>query len=161
MVCYNTGTMSTPTVENEIEVPKGLPKALHRDKLAEIANYVLEGLSEDEACVLSGFSPKVFKEIKQSNEGVSMYLEKKKIEFKRKHLKIIGEKKSDKNSMWMLEALRPEEFGAKKKGNTTVNVIGAIIKDIQQSDDLLVKTQNESVAQKRGEKQLDVHSALV
>lgn len=145
--------MSTDSVEEKvIEVPNKLPRALHRDKLAEIANYVLEGLSEDEACVLSGFPPKAFKEIKQSNEGVSMYLQKKAIEFKRKHLKIINEKRNDKNSMWLLESLRPEEFGVKKKsGGTTVNVIGAIIKDIRQANELPVKAQDVTYRQVAGQ----------
>lgn len=118
-----------------VEVPKRLPAALHRDKLKEIGNFILEGLTEEEACILAGFSPALFKEIKQTHETVALYLWKKNIEFKRKHLNSISDKRTDKNSMWILENLRPDEFGKKKTGDTTVNVVGAIIKDIRSAND--------------------------
>ncbi len=148
-------------MENEIEVPGKLPKNLHKDMLVKIADYVLEGLSEDEACILSGFPPKDFKEIKQKNHDVAMYVQKKKIEFKRKHLRLVGAKGNDKNSMWLLEALLPEEFGTKRKGgDTTVNVIGAIIKDVQMANELPVKGQDGVEARTREMKTIEVKDVL-
>lgn len=118
------------------EVPGGLPVIIHRNQLLKIGNYIMEGLSEDEACILASIKPKVFQELKKAHENIAIFLEKKRIEFKRKHLLAIHARSSDKNSMWLLEALRPEEFGAKKKvGDTTINVIGSIIKDIQKGND--------------------------
>lgn len=105
---------------------------LSKEMLVKIGGYILEGLSEDEACTLAGFSPQEFHLIKAKNEGVRLYLQKQWIQFKHSHLKEITGKKSDKNSMWLLEKLRPDEFGSQKKGpDTQVNIIGAIIRDIQ------------------------------
>ncbi len=152
--------MST-TEETQIEIPKGLPRTLHKDKLVEIANYVLEGLSEDESCVLAGFDPGAFKEIKQNNAQVAMYLHKKAIEFKRKHLRTIGAKPNERNSMWLLESLRPEEFGSKKKsGDTNINIIGAILKDVQANNELSVKAQEGGSGKTREGMAMRVEDAL-
>jgi hypothetical protein len=154
--------MST-AVELAIEPPKKMPANLHRDKLLDIGNLVMEGLSEEEACVLAGFPPKLFKEIRTTNEGVALFLEKKKIEFKRHHLRNVSAKQNDKNSMWLLENLRPEEFGKKKPGGEgTGNLIGAIIKEIRQNSAVLpVKIHEGTYTTKDAEgRELDPRSVL-
>lgn len=151
--------MQSPDVEL-VELPRRLPSSLHRDKLKEIGCFILEGLSEEEACILSGVSPSLFKELKQTHSVVAEYLMKKNIEFKRKHLAAIAGHRTDKNSMWMLENLRPEEFGKKKGGDTTVNVIGAIIKDIRSTSDGLSVTDVEAVAGKKRRSDITPESVL-
>lgn len=129
--------MSTPIVTT-IEAPKKLPKSLCRETLAKIGAYILEGLTEDEACIMAEFPLGDFKELRQNHQVLSTYLDKMNIEFKRKHLREVNAKKSDKNSIWMLENLRPEQFGGKKRpGGDSVNAIAAIIKAIRQGNDSL------------------------
>lgn len=116
--------------------------------LKKMGEYLLEGLSEDEACILIGVDPAEFREKKEKNEEVRLFVEKQRIEFKRTHLKEITTKRSDKNSQWLLEKLRPEEFGNKKQTDgTTVNIIGAIVKAIQNGKDNkdIITVQSETV----------------
>lgn len=151
--------MATENLE-QIIVPEDLPPSLSKRKLSAIGGFIEEGLSEEEACIMVGFSPVLFKELKQKNEGIHIFLEKKKIEFKRAHLKTIATKSSDKNSMWILEHLRPDEFGSKRNsGNTTVNVIGAIIKDIQKNNDGIEVTQDGTIGAE-STKEITVESIL-
>lgn len=119
---------------DEINLSSFLPATT----LKEIGSYLLEGLTTDEACVLASVDHARFKEFLKTNTVLQTFINKKNIEFKQKHLREIQGKRSDKTSMWMLENLRPEEFGSKKKtGDTTINIVGAILKDIQQSNDML------------------------
>lgn len=101
--------------------------------LKRIGEYILEGLSEDEACVLAGFDPDVFHRAREADKGIRLYLEKQRVQFKHIHLKQINEKRSDKNSMWILEKTLPE-FGPnrnKQVAEETATIIGAIIREIQ------------------------------
>ena len=105
---------------------------MNKDILLRIGGYILEGLSEDEACTLAGFSPMVFHKIKEKDPEIRLFLQKQWIQFKHAHLKEINSKKSEKTSMWLLEKLRPEEFGSQRRGpEVQVNVMSAIIRDIQ------------------------------
>ncbi len=106
--------------------------AFDKNLLIQIGSYMLEGLTEDEACIMIGFPTVKLHSILENDESVRNFIDKKKVEFKHKHLKVIATKSSDKNSMYILEKLRPDEFGNKRSsGDTTVNIISAIIKDIQ------------------------------
>lgn len=101
--------------------------------LKRIGEYILEGLSEDEACVLAGFDPDIFHRAKETDKGIRLYLEKQRVQFKHIHLKQINEKRSDKNSMWILEKTLPE-FGPnrnKQVAEDTATIISAIIREIQ------------------------------
>ncbi len=128
-----------------VPVPEGLPEKIHPDKLAEIGGFILDGLSEDEACVLAGYPAKQLKVLKQNFEKVALYLEKKKIEFKRKHLKTINGKVGEKTSMWMLENVMPEQFGGKRKGADpgAVDALAAIINAVRSANNTIpVKIQD-------------------
>ena len=74
---------------------------------------------------------------------VNKYYNKKNIEFKLLHIETIQKSKSDKNSMYLLEKLRPAEFGTKaKQEGPTINIISAIIKDIQNDNTQSIITLN-------------------
>lgn len=116
------------------EAPEGTI-GLPRESLMRIGSYIIDGLSEDEACIMEGIEPEHFREQKKRNKNISMFLEKKKIEFKHKHLITIKTRSTDKNSQWLLENLRPAEFGVKKKvADEAVDVVGKILKEIQQNN---------------------------
>lgn len=109
--------------------------------LKKIGDYILDGLSEKEACILSDFPYPDFSTLKKNVPGFANYFNKRKIEFKHTHLKNINSKKSDKTSQWMLEKILPEEFGssrAKDPGNS-INIINNLIRDVQRQDQNLIK----------------------
>lgn len=123
--------------------------------LFNIGDYILQGLSEKESCILSDVNYDDFLQEKESNEVTRTFLEKKKVKFKQVHLEAIQKTKSDKNSMYLLEKLRPEEFGSKPKGEgTTVNIINAIMKEIQNDNTSPI------VALNRGTKEV-IENAIV
>jgi hypothetical protein len=109
--------------------------------LTEISNYITQGLTERESCILAGFDYNKLQHEKDTNPEVKETLEKKAIEFKFNHLKEIVKNKSEKNSMWLLEKLRPDEFGTKARNSDqpTINIISAIIKDIQNDNQGIVR----------------------
>lgn len=106
---------------------------MNQDILINICTYILDGMSEREACALAGFSYNELQDLKEGSQKLREVIEKKHIEFKHNHLKEIQKNKSEKNSQWLLEKLRPEEFGSKGRSQDapTVNIINAIVKDIQ------------------------------
>lgn len=108
-----------------------------QETLKKIGQYMLDGLSESEACILVNVDIETFKKIKEINPGVKLFLKKKEIEFKHNHLKTINQKSSDKNSQWILENLRPDDFGGRKKGggDVNVNILSAVLKEIQNDHD--------------------------
>jgi hypothetical protein len=105
---------------------------MNAEKLKEIGLLLLKGLKEKEACLLADVPYSTYLSLKENDEVIRNYIEKKLIEFKKIHLEVIQKTASEKNSMYLLEKLRPEEFGNKKTGEgPTINIISAIIKDIQ------------------------------
>lgn len=117
-----------------------MSKPITRSQLLLIGKYVLDGMSEKESCILSEVSHSDLQKLKESNDDVFDYLEQKKVQFKYNHLKEIQTKRSEKNSQWILEKLRPEEFGTKAKGGEapTINIISQIIKQIQNDNDPII-----------------------
>lgn len=113
---------------------------INKDKLEEIGKYILSGMTEKESCILSDTSFSQLQTLKEKNEEVRNYIDKKKIRFKFNHLNEIQANKSEKNSQWILEKLRPEEFGTKAKNSeqTTINVISSIIKQIQYDNEPII-----------------------
>jgi hypothetical protein len=113
-----------------------------KENLNELGVFLLEGMSEPEACILAGIN---FQELQLAKEGSDIirdFIEKKQTEFIRNHLVEIQKNKSEKNSMWMLEKLFPDRFGTKVRGggdNNTINIIGTIIKQIQNEDTGIVR----------------------
>ncbi len=114
---------------------------ISKDTLTDIGVYILEGMSEREACVLAGVSFSDLQDTKEVSDVARNFIEKKFTEFKHNHLKEIQKNKSEKNSQWLLEKLRPEEFGSKPRGEggVQVNIIGAIIKEIQNDNEGIIK----------------------
>lgn len=123
-----------------------------KENLSDIGVYILEGMTERDACVLAGVSFADFQEAKETQPIVREFVEKKNIEFKYNHVKEIQKNKSDKTSQWLLEKLRPEEFGSKARGDQgpTINIIGAIIKDIQNDNKGIVRND-------RGSREIEVN----
>lgn len=102
------------------------------EKLQEIGSYVIKGMTEKEACILIDFDYNEFLSLKESNEHIRKFIERTIVKFKLAHIETIQSKRSDKNSMYLLEKLRPDEFGSKSKGDgPTINIIKAIINEIQ------------------------------
>lgn len=111
-----------------------MSKKITKEILKSIGEYILDGLSEREACILADVDPADLATLKERSDQVTKFLEKTMVEFKHSHLKQIQSKKSEKNSQWLLEKLLPEEFGAKAKGSgegINVNIIKQIITSIQ------------------------------
>lgn len=108
-------------------------KQIDKEIMAKIGGYILDGMSEREACILSDVDPADLTSLKERSEDIVRFLNKKFIEFKHVHIKEIQTKKSEKNSMWLLEKVLPDEFGSKaqKQEGQTVNIIKAIINNIQ------------------------------
>lgn len=107
---------------------------VNKDQLITIGSYVLTGMSEKESCILSNVSYNIYLQQKENDQVTRDFIEKKLVEFKLNHITTIQKTKSEKNSMYLLEKLRPEEFGNKNRSGgegQTINIISAIIKDIQ------------------------------
>ncbi len=112
-----------------------MPLPLTPEKLPEIKAFILKGLNEKEACVMTDVSYTDFLSKKEKVESTRIYFEKAEIEFKLTHIEQIQRGRSDKNSMYLLEKLRPEEFGNKKTNETPKqNIINLIVKSIQNDD---------------------------
>jgi hypothetical protein len=110
-----------------------MSKEIDQPLLGKIGEYMLEGLTEEEACILSGAKFDELVELKEKSEPVRDFITQMKIKFKYNHLKEMQTKKSEKTSQWLLERLRPEDFyiGNRSKSQPTINVIGTIIQQIQ------------------------------
>lgn len=108
--------------------------SITKEEMQTVGKYILEGMTEEQACVLADISYLQLQDAKEGNELIGKFIEKKKTEFKYNHIKEIQKNKSEKNSQWLLEKLYPEEFGPKARSGQTespVNIISVIIKDIQ------------------------------
>lgn len=101
--------------------------------LGKIGQYIIEGLTEEEACILSEASYDNLVALKEKNEDIRNFIAQMRVKFKYAHLKEMQTKKSEKTSQWLLERLRPEDFyiGARSKTPQTVNIVGTIIQQIQ------------------------------
>lgn len=106
---------------------------LTKEILAEIGEYILKGMSEKEACILADISYKSFLEAKEKDESIRKFLEKMMVKFKFAHMEVIQKNKSEKNSMYLLEKILPDEFGSRPKGSEVPiqNIIKVIVNEIQ------------------------------
>lgn len=102
------------------------------EKIKDIGILILKGMKEQEACVLTNVKYSDYIKEKEENENFKLYIEKQMYKFKLNHLEVIQKNKSEKNSMYLLEKLRPEEFGPKSKNEgPAINIINAILKEVQ------------------------------
>lgn len=105
---------------------------MDKEKLKAIGVYLLKGLTEKEACVLLEVPYAIFLKQKENDEPTRKFLEQQIVKFKLKHLEVIQKTSSEKTSMYLLEKLRPDEFGNKKgDGGPTINIISTLIQAIQ------------------------------
>ena len=111
-----------------------------KEQLEKVGTHILEGMTERESAILADVSWAELQETKESSQNARDFLDKKTIEFKSNHLKEIQKNKSEKNSQWLLEKLRPDEFGSRVRPQSgpTINIIGAIIRDIQNEETQIV-----------------------
>lgn len=136
------------------------------EKIVEITSHILEGLTQEEACIVCDEDPSELKDLIETNPSVKKFIDKANINFKLAHLKAIQSKKSGNNSQWILEKLRPNEFGSKANiNNGPINIIGEIIQNIQngeQKSKLAPRTRGELLIEEseRGEGSITVEGAL-
>lgn len=130
-----------------------MAKIIDKEAVTTIGTYILDGMNERESCILAGISYPDLQALKEKSENVRDFIEKKHIQFKHNNLKAIQAKKSEKNSQWLLEKLRPEEFGTKLKSQEQprANIISLIIKDIQNNDNNIVRYTREYRAEESNE----------
>lgn len=113
---------------------------MDKDLIKRIGEYVLVGLTEEEACVLSGISPEELQMAKDKNPTLDQFILKKKIEFKKNHLEVINAKRDPKSSFWILERLIPEQFASKRKSEVRhPDVLNILIQQIHEQSPGLVK----------------------
>ena len=113
---------------------------MNYDKIMDkVGGYIIQGLSEHESALLSGITWQKLEELKSRSNALKDFLEKKKIEFKQKHLETISKKADPKTAQWLLEKLCPEQFATKKVADTPTNVFAVLIKEIQNDDQKIVK----------------------
>lgn len=130
-----------------------------KKKVEEIGNYILSGLTEEEAALLIGVSPMQLQMLKDKNPSLEQFLLKKKIKFKEKHLKIIGDKSDPKTSQWLLEKLHSDQFGSRGgRPENPTNVLAIFIKQIQEASPGIVSLGK--VPSKNVKKKLSIEGAL-
>jgi hypothetical protein len=102
------------------------------EQFIKLGKYLMQGMNESEAAVLAGIDRLALMVAKRSSHAYNNFVERKKLEFKSKHLEVLSGKPDAKVSQWLLERLSPEEFSNKQgKSDVPGNVVGAIIKEIQ------------------------------
>lgn len=112
-----------------------MPPKITQEDIAKIASYILQGLTQDEACIVSDIDPADFKDVYEKSPSIQKYIKKANINFKLAHLKAIQAKKSGNNSQWILEKILPKEFGSKSNNDQTpINIISQIIQNIQNGE---------------------------
>lgn len=123
----------------EVEPPKPVvaPKdvdGIPEESLIKMGNYLMQGMNETEAAILAGIDRLRLTIAKRTSDTYNNFVERKKLEFKAKHLNIIARKSDVKISQWLLERLAPDEFSSKgsKAPEVPTNAVAAIIKEIQQ-----------------------------
>lgn len=105
---------------------------MNKEKFQEIGLLLLKGLNEKKACILSDVDYLEYIQAKENDPVIRIYVEKKIAKFELNHLEVIQKTKSDKNSMYLLEKLRPDDFGTKARNQgPVINIISAILKEVQ------------------------------
>lgn len=131
-------------------------------KRLDMAIYIQQGLSIEEAGILAGFSPEELKTLSERSDTYRRFVELQMIKFKQKHLKVISDKDNPSTSQWLLEQKFPETFGKKAKGGDGVGstqVIQAIIKSVQMTPDETVIHEHDD-SKKTKEKGKGHHQSL-
>lgn len=130
--------------DNPVEVKRGPKPVVVRDfnndpRSMDMAVYIGQGLTVEEAGILAKFSPEEMKQLSERSESYRRWLELQVIKFKQKHLKVISEKDNASTSQWLLEQKFPEQFGKKATAGSggvgSTQIIQAIVKSVQMNTD--------------------------
>jgi hypothetical protein len=98
-----------------------------------MGSYLMQGMNESEAAVLAGIDRMKLMVARRSSQAYNNFVEKKKLEFKSKHLQVLSSKPDPKTSQWLLERLSPQEFSSKgSRSEVPQNAVESIIKAIQE-----------------------------
>lgn len=118
---------------HSVPVPK--VDGITAEQFTKLGNFLMQGMNENEAALLAGLDKLTIAVMKRNSALYNEFIERNKLEFKRKHLHILSQKSDPRISQWLLERLSPEEFSGKKKADEAPpNVVAAIIRDIQQGN---------------------------
>lgn len=105
------------------------------EQFASMGAYLMQGMNEEEAALLAGVDKLTIAVMKRNSRKYNEYVERKRLEFKNKHLKVLSQKSDPKISQWLLERTDPDFSGKKKATEAPTNVVAAIIRDIQNGND--------------------------
>lgn len=109
------------------------------EETKKICNYILDGLSIYDACVLAGYAPGQFREAMKQYPSIRDMVERQRVKFKHERLKSIKNDPKPAHQLWLLENLLPDEFGKNKKSGaeaeTAAVTIANFIKEVQQNND--------------------------
>lgn len=132
----------SPVVTKRGPLPKVAKDFNDDERSLDMAIYIQQGLSIEEAGILARFSPEELKSLHERSESYRRFVELQLIKFKQKHLKVISDKDNPTTSQWLLEQKFPEQYGKKAKGDGgavgSTQIIQAIVKSVQMSTDELV-----------------------
>lgn len=103
------------------------------EQFIKMGNYLMQGMNESEAAVLAGIDRMKLMVAKRTSNVYNNFVERKKLEFKSKHLQVLSTKPDPKVSQWLLERLSPQEFSTKSgKSDVPSSAVENIIKAIQE-----------------------------
>lgn len=109
-----------------------LVPSLSKQTFENIGEHILDGLTEEEACIVENIPYETLRIAIEEDPLKENFIKKKKIEFKKRHLQVVNEKKDPKNSIWLLERLMPEQFASKKVQDVApADVLAVFVKQIQ------------------------------
>jgi hypothetical protein len=128
----------------------------------DMAVYIGQGLGIEEAGILAKFSPEELAQLQERSEAYRLFVELQVIKFKQKHLKVISDKENPLTSQWLLEQKFPDVFGKRAKesnagGVGSTQIIQAIIKSVQMTNDNLVVHEHEDYSQEKESKHNGTH----
>lgn len=109
----------------------------------DMAIYIQQGLTVEEAAILAKISPEEQTYLKEKSDSYRRWVQLQIIKFKQKHLQVLSDKENPSTSQYMLENRFPDEYGKKAKQQTdtvgSTQIIQAIVKSVQVEEDPLVK----------------------
>jgi hypothetical protein len=121
--------MSTEPI---IEVPQ--VEGITGPQFQSMGEYLMQGMNESEAALLAGIGKTTILVMRKNSKEYNEFVERKQLEFKRKHLAVLGTKNDPKISQWLLERLTDDFSGKGKKDDVPQNVVASIIRDIQENN---------------------------
>lgn len=116
-------------------------KLEHADKVKKVIEYILNGLSENDAAHLAGYSTVAYDDMKEEFPKVADRINLTLVEYKHNLLKTLSAAANDgdeKLAQWLLEKQFPEEFNQKARAvvteDTQGNLLLAAIRQVQEGN---------------------------